>query len=144
MAQTDTDKKQRKGWKEVVEEVGSEKDPQTYGIIGAAIEVHRHLGHGFLEVVYQEALRREFEEREIPFQKELDLPVLYKGRALDCRYRADFVCFESVIVELKALGALSPREHSQVINYLKATGFHRALLLNFGSPKLEFKRFIRG
>src|SRR5690348_1329954 len=116
-------------------EVGGieEKDSQTYRIIGAAMEVHGQLGHGFLESVYQEALAMELGERSVPFLREVDLPVHYKSRLLPCTFRADFVCFESIIVELKALTALTPRDHSQVINYLKATGYARALLLNFGA-----------
>ena len=128
----------------VLDDDRSEKDPQTYAIIGAAIEVHRQLGHGFLEVVYHEALRWELQDRGVSFRREVDLPVFYKGRPLECHYRADFVCFESVVVELKALSELTAREQSQVLNYLKATGFRRALLLNFGSPRLEFKRLILG
>jgi GxxExxY protein len=119
-----------------------EHDPESYAIIGAAMEVHRQLGPGFLEVVYQEALAVEFEETRISFGREVELPVIYKGRRLDCSYRADFVCFGSVIVELKALAELGAREHAQVINYLKATSLSRALLLNFGGLRLEFKRIV--
>ncbi|HWE35511.1 MAG TPA: GxxExxY protein [Isosphaeraceae bacterium] len=117
-------------------------DAQTYAIIGAAMEVHRRLGRGFLENVYQEALAVEFQERDVPFVREAELPVHYKGRALNCSYRADFVCFEAIIVELKAIAELTTREHAQVLNYLKATRLGRGLLFNFGAPRLEYKRFI--
>ena len=119
-----------------------QKDPQTYRIIGAAIEVHRQLGHGFLEAVYREGLAVELAERGIPFSQELDLPVYYKGKLLPCSYRADFICFGEVIVELKALGELSGTEEAQIINYLKASGLSRGLLLNFGTPRLQHKRFV--
>jgi GxxExxY protein len=92
--------------------------------------------------VYQEALGLEFTERGIPHLREVELPICYKGRTLSCSYRADFLCFGSVIIELKALGELSPREQSQVMNYLKATRLSRALLLNFGASRLEHKRLI--
>ncbi len=120
----------------------SKKDPRTYEIIGAAIEAHRVMGHGFLEAVYQEALSIEFSLRHIPFKKEIDLPVYYKDLILSTGYRADFLCYDSVIVELKAMTQLSGKEESQIINYLKATGLEIGLLLNFGAKSLEYKRFI--
>ena len=120
------------------------RDQQTYAIIGAAMEVHHHLGHGFLEAVYQEALAKEFALRSIPFLREVELPVFYKGELLVCKYRADFICYGEVIVELKTLGVLSGIEEAQVLNYLKATGIQRALLINFGALTLEYKRLVFG
>ncbi len=117
------------------------RDPRTYAIIGAAMEVHRVLGCGFLEVVYQKALAVELEQRGIPFEPEVEIPVRYKGRLLDAKYKADFVCYGSVIVELKALAHLSNTEEAQVLNYLKATGYEVGLLLNFGTDSLERRRF---
>ncbi len=119
-------------------------DPQTYAIIGAAMEVHQQLGHGFLEAVYQEALALECAARQIPFEREVSLMVKYKQIPLACRYKADFVCFGQVLVEIKALARLTTVEEAQVINYLKATGFSRALLINFGAPRLECKRLVLG
>ena len=120
----------------------TQRDPRTYQIIGAAMEVHRQLGCGFLETVYQEALALEFKSREIPFKRELLFNVTYKGLRLRTEYRPDFICFDSVIVELKALSSLSPVQESQLINYLKVTGLHTGLLLNFGARSLEQRRLV--
>ena len=117
-------------------------DPQTYAIIGAAMEVHRTLGHGFLEGVYWEAMQRECVARGIPFRADVRLHSEYKGQRLESLYRADLICYEAVVVELKAVACLVPSHQAQVINYLKATGLERGLLLNFGAPSLEHKRVI--
>jgi GxxExxY protein len=114
-----------------------ERDPQTYAIIGAAMEIHRQLGHGFLEAVYQDAAVIEFSLRDIPFEKEVSLPVRYKDTPLPSHYRADFICFSEIIVEFKALSRLSNVEEAQVLNYLKATDLKRGLLINFGASSLQ-------
>jgi GxxExxY protein len=118
------------------------KDKRTYDIIGAAMEVHRQLGNGFLEAVYQEALATELTARGIPFKREVELPVFYKNQQLNTSYRADFICYDSIIVELKTVSHLGKIEEAQVINYLKATGLELGILLNFAAPSLEYKRFI--
>ncbi len=115
---------------------------KTYAIIGAAMEVHRVLGHGFLEAVYQEALDIEMRERGIPTRREVALPVYYKGRLLSSSYRADFVCYDSVVVEVKATSGLTTVDYAQLLNYLKATGYEVGVLLNFGTRSLEHKRLV--
>ena len=117
------------------------QDPETYAIIGAAMAVHGELGNGFLEAVYQEALQREFQSRNIPFERETRLPVYYRGKVLNTHYQSDFVCFGLVIVELKALQQISGNEEAQLINYLKAGRLNRGLLINFGAKRLQYKRF---
>lgn len=118
------------------------KDERTYRIIGAAMEVHRELGCGFLEPVYQEALAIEFKMREIPYKQQQVIGIMYKGKALEKKYQPDFLCYEEVIVEIKALSALTGNEEAQVINYLKASRMEIGLLINFGTKSLEHKRFI--
>ncbi len=119
-----------------------ETDDETFAIIGAAMSVHRELGNGFLEPVYQAALEHELYERNIPFSREIDIPIHYKNSVLPVSYRADFLCFGKVLVELKALSNIGGREEAQVINYLKAMRIERGLLLNFGTSSLQKKRFI--
>lgn len=119
-----------------------QEDPQTYAIIGAAMEVHKVLGNGFLEAVYAEALSAELSLRKIPFKREVEFQVRFKDVILNSRYRVDFLCFENIIVEIKALPDLTNRERSQTINYLKASGLKKALLFNFGAPRLRFDRLV--
>ncbi len=125
-------------------EIVDERDPQTYAIIGAAMEIHRQLGHGFLEAVYQEAAVIEFPLRRIPFEREVSLPIKYKNILLSTHYRADFVCYSEIIVEFKALSRLSNVEEAQLLNYLKAIGLKRGLLINFGASSLQYDRLVWG
>lgn len=120
------------------------RDARTYQIIGAALEVHKELGCGFLEAVYQEALNREFTYREIPFKSQPIVEIKYKGILLEKKYQPDFVCFDEIIVEIKAISAVSGIEEAQVINYLKAADLKVGLLINFGNKSLEHKRFVYG
>ena len=117
-------------------------DSRTFAIIGAAMEVHRVLGSGFLEVFYRDALAIEFGLRDIPFVAEAPCHVAYKGHPLRGHYRMDFVCFESVVIEVKARSGTGPAEQAQVLSYLASAGFQTGLLLNFGAARLEYKRFI--
>jgi GxxExxY protein len=117
-------------------------DPQTYAIIAAAMNVHRIPGCGFLEPVYQEALAIEFEMSGIPFVSQAAFQIVYKSRTLTSGYRVDFLCFETIIVELKALARLSSIEEAQSINYMKVAKCKTGLLLNFGTMRLEYKRLI--
>jgi GxxExxY protein len=118
------------------------RDPRTYAIIGAAMEVHRELGHGFLEAVYQEALAIEFAKRGIPSNREVELIIQYKEQPLKAKYRTDSLCYGSIVVETKALGQLTGADQAQVINQLKATGMEAGLLINFGAPSLEYRRLV--
>lgn len=114
---------------------------EAYKIVGACMEVHNTLGSGFLESVYQEALAREFVEREIPFVPQWGIDVYYKDVKLDKKFFADFICFENIVIEIKAMEGLVPEHEAQLINYLKATNKPLGLLINFGGPKLQYKRF---
>ena len=116
---------------------------EVFDIIGAAMEVHRELGCGFLEAVYQEALELEFQLRNIPYRREAKLDIYYKERLLNKQYEADFICYDKIIVELKALSDLIPEHESQLLNYLKATKMRVGLLINFGQQSLEYKRMVK-
>lgn len=115
---------------------------ECYNVIGCCMTVHSELGSGFLEPVYQEALSIELDFKNIPFEKEKKLEIVYKGHVLMKKYFADFVCYDKLIVELKAVKELAKEHTSQLLNYLHATGNRVGLLINFGSAKLEFKRVI--
>ncbi len=114
---------------------------ESYLINGACMQVYRTLGNGFLEAVYQECLEMEFRKRGIPFLTQKPLSLAYDGQVLKQCYKADFVCYDKIIVEIKALSKLSDEHKAQVMNYLKASGFELGLLYNFGHyPLLEYER----
>ena len=115
---------------------------ESYQIIGACIEVHKTLGCGFLEPIYQESLSIEFQKQKIPFEREKILSIVYKDIELEKKYIADFVCYNKIIVELKALSTLSSEHEAQILNYLKATGYRLGLLVNFGEESLMYKRIV--
>ena len=116
---------------------------ESYKIIGAAFNVYNTLGHGFLEAVYQECLELEFKKQGIPYDREKEIKIYYDGQELKQTYRADFVCYDKIIVELKAVSELDEAHHAQVYNYLHATGFKLGILLNFGcSDGLEKDRIV--
>ena len=120
-----------------------ERYNETEQIIQAAIEVHKQLGFGFVEQVYQEALEIEFSQNNIPYEREKHLVINYKGIQLKKDFYADFVCFGDIIVELKAVSELQPEFTLQVLNYMKIMDSHIALLLNFGKSRIEIKRVVR-
>ncbi|MCR5588312.1 MAG: GxxExxY protein [Bacteroidales bacterium] len=113
---------------------------ESYKIIGAAMEVHRLLGCGFVEPVYQEALEKEFVLRGIPYEREKELSVSYKGSQLSKTFKADFVCYGKIILELKAVKEFADEHYAQIYNYLRASGLDLGLLINFGSASIEFER----
>jgi GxxExxY protein len=117
-------------------------DPQTFVMIGAAFDVYNELGAGFLEPVYAAAYAIELRRRGIAYRKEVPLPISYKGELLPMKYRVDFICFDEVIAEIKALKALGGVEEAQAINYLRASGLQRALLITFGARSLQYRRVV--
>jgi GxxExxY protein len=119
-------------------------DPRTYAIIGAAQLVHRELGSGYLERPYEEALAIELAERGIPFERQVELGIIYRGRLLDAKYRADLLVAGEVLVELKATTGLGPVDEAQLLHYLKASGISTGLLLNFGTASLQQRRMVWG
>jgi GxxExxY protein len=118
-------------------------EEETYAIRGAVFEVYKEMGCGFLEAVYQECLERELTRRNVPFVSQRELTLAYKGERLPQTYKADLVCFGTIIVELKAVKQLAPEHKAQLLNYLKASGLKLGLLVNFGSyPKAEIERMV--
>jgi GxxExxY protein len=116
---------------------------ETYRILGACFEVYNEMGCGFLEPVYQECLEAELRIQDIPFESQTVLEIEYKGEKLNKKYQPDLVCFESVVVELKAVSILTLEHEAQLLNYLKVGGFEVGLLVNFGHyPKLEYTRLV--
>ena len=115
---------------------------ECFQIVGACFEVHKSLGCGFLEPVYQEVLAIEMTEMNIPFVKEKNLKISYKGKQLEKFYVADFICYNRIIIELKALNNITPQHEAQLINYLNATGLKMGLLVNFGEQSLKYKRLL--
>ena len=113
---------------------------ETYKILGLCMEVHNNLGHGFLEIVYKDALEIEFKRNQIPFEREKEYPVNYKGILLPHRFFADFIVYEKIILEVKGVSGIHDEHIAQAINYLKVSKNQVALIVNFGEPKLTFKR----
>ena len=117
-------------------------EKQSYEIIGVCMEVHKNLGNGFLESVYEEVLENEFTNHKIPFEKQKKLELFYKDAKLKKYFIADFICYDKILVEIKATSFLHESFKQQVINYLKATDYKLGLLINFGGSSLQWKRFI--
>ena len=116
---------------------------ECYAIQGAVFEVYREMGCGFLEAVYQECLERELQTQNVPFVSQPELELSYKGEFLQQKYQPDLICFDSIIVELKAVKEIAPKHEAQILNYLKATNRKLGLLVNFGCyPKATVKRFV--
>ena len=119
-------------------------DSQTFQIIGAAMEVHSHLPRGLKESIYCEALAIEFKLRNIPFESQRGIRMEYKNEQLTGLHHLDFVCFDAVVIEVKATSALTPSNEAQLLNYLAMVGLRRGLLVNFGAKSLEFRRRVLG
>ncbi len=115
---------------------------ESYAIVGACMKVHRALGPGFLEAVYEEVVEKEFIVQNIPYKRQVKLDLYYEGVQLSKHYRADFVCYDSIIVELKAVAHIPSVFYAQLQNYLKCTNMELGLLINFGTPSLTYKRIL--
>lgn len=126
----------------IMDEVGIVFKEESYLIIGACMKVHSALGAGFLEAVYHEALETEFKKQNIPYKKEVSLDLYYDGQRLKKTYRADFICYDEIIIEMKAVSFMPKVFYTQVRNYLKATNYRLGLLVNFGEASLKYKRIL--
>ena len=115
---------------------------ESYAIVGACMKVHRALGPGFLEAVYEEVVEKEFIVQNIPYKRQVQLNLYYEGVQLKKQYRADFVCYDSIIVELKAVTQIPSVFYAQLQNYLKCTNMELGMLINFGTPSLTYKRIV--
>ena len=115
---------------------------ESYAIVGACMKVHRALGPGFLEAVYEEVVEKEFIVQNIPYRRQVKLDLYYEGVQLKKYYRADFVCYDSIIVELKAVTQIPSVFYAQLQNYLKCTNMELGMLINFGTPSLTYKRIV--
>lgn len=115
---------------------------ECFKIVGACMAVHNELGSAFLEPVYQEALALEFQKQKIPFSKEHRLEIYYKEALLEKKYYADFLCYDQIVVELKACSGLTDQHTAQALNYLSALKLRIAILINFGAPRLQWKRVV--
>jgi len=105
------------------------------------MEVHNTLGHGFLESVYQEALEEEFKLRKIPYKREFEIKIMYKEKLLSSFFKADFLCYDEIIIELKSIKQITNIHEAQILNYLEATNKKKGLILNFGTPRMDIKRY---
>lgn len=123
-----------------MEEHGLLYKNESFKIIGAALEVHKTLGCGFIEVVYQEALAEEFKKRNIPYEREKELTINYKGKTLSKTFRADFICYDTIILELKAVSDFIDDHYAQLYSYLKASNLSLGILINFGKANLDYFR----
>ena len=115
---------------------------ESFAIIGACMKVHRTLGAGFLEAVYEEALESEFQNLKIPFKRQVKLDLYYDNQKLTKQYRADFICYDEIIVEIKAVAQIPTAFYAQLRNYLKCTNMELGMLINFGTSSLTYKRMI--
>ena len=115
---------------------------ESYKIVGICMRVHSNLGAGFLEAVYEEALEKELNKEKIPFQKQVKLELYYDNQKMNKTYRADFICYDKIILEIKAVSNMPTAFYAQLRNYLRCTEMKLGILINFGQPSLQYKRIL--